>query len=250
MMKKFFKSLFTCLIILLIFGAVVFFLGWTQIKVSPNKVGVLKSKTSGVFKEPIYSGRFSWHWEFLLPTNVDFQTYDLKPYLIKSKVQGILPSGDVYSSFSDQKINFNYAFEFDFNASIKPESIVQLTSDVIVSGQESLDKYVKDSCDSIGKVIAAEIVRKLETTSDFYPSTLGSEELLSLIDKEKINSLVEINSVSLVSVTFPDVALYNKAREIYLSQLSENSAVKNGKTSEQEEQASDFLGKLKLLLNE
>ncbi|MCQ2749421.1 MAG: hypothetical protein MJ246_05530, partial [Clostridia bacterium] len=62
-MKKFFKSLLTCFIILVLFAGAVFFIGWTQIRVSPNKIGVLKSKTSGVLKEPVYSGKFSWHWQ-------------------------------------------------------------------------------------------------------------------------------------------------------------------------------------------
>ena len=249
-MRKFFKSLFACFIILAIFGAFVFFLGWTQIRVSPDKVGVLKSKTGGVYKDPVYSGKFSWHWEFLLPTNAEFQTYDLKPYYIKSKVKGALPSGEVYSSYSDEKINFNYEFDFDFNVSVKPESIVSLTSDVIVSGQESLDKYVKDSCDSISKAIASEIVKKAHENSAFYPSTLSSEELISMIDAGKLNRYLELNNVSLTYVSFPDIALYNKVRESYLSKLPDEKTKKVNTGSSSEEQANDFLGKLRLLLDD
>ncbi len=248
-MKKFFKSLLTCFIILVLFAGAVFFIGWTQIRVSPNKIGVLKSKTSGVLKEPVYSGKFSWHWQFLLPTNVDFQTYELKPYSVPVKVSGVLPSGDVYSSYTDDKIDFNYNFDFNFNATVKPEAIVALAADFYISDQDSLERYVKEACDSAAKMIASEIVKKAEKDVSYYPETLSNDEILALVDLKKVSPNVEFNNVNLISVTFPDFALYNKAREVYLKQLPDVTASKNVKpAAPQEEQASEFLGRLKQLL--
>ena len=74
-MKKAVRSFITCLVILVIFGGAVFFIGWTQLRIKPDCVGVIKSKTSGVQKKPVYPGMFSWNWEFLIPTNADLKLF-------------------------------------------------------------------------------------------------------------------------------------------------------------------------------
>ena len=87
-MKKFLLALF----ILAVFSGFVFYIGWTEIKVNPDEIGVVISKTGGLDPEPVINGEFSWHWEFLLPTNAKIKTFSLKPLNVTKSVSGELIS--------------------------------------------------------------------------------------------------------------------------------------------------------------
>lgn len=56
-MKKFFKNLFACFLIIVVCAAAAFFVGWTSLRVSPDSIGIVKSKTSGVQDEPVSPGK-------------------------------------------------------------------------------------------------------------------------------------------------------------------------------------------------
>ena len=77
-----------CFIILLLFAGFVFLVGWTQIKVKPGYIGVVESKTGGIDKDIIIPGSFSWHKEFLIPTNARINTFENKPYNCTKTISG------------------------------------------------------------------------------------------------------------------------------------------------------------------
>jgi hypothetical protein len=113
-MKKKLTSFLECLLILIAFGGFVFFIGWTQFKIEPNNVGILISKTSGINNKPIYPGTFSWHWEFLIPTNAQLKMFTQEPYIISKEVKrGISP--DHLSNIATEKFAPTEAREYFFD---------------------------------------------------------------------------------------------------------------------------------------
>ena len=99
-----------CLIILLAAGGFAFYLGWSQFKVKPGDVGILVSKTGGTNPKLITHERFSWNWEFLIPTNASLLTFTPKPYAFEKSVGGILPSGKEYEKSTAPPYTFSYSF--------------------------------------------------------------------------------------------------------------------------------------------
>lgn len=219
-MKKFFKKLLICFFILVIFGAAIFFIGWTQLRIKPDCIGVLKSKTGGVLSETIYPGKFSWRWEFLLPTNAKLTTFELKTYEINKSVSGKLPSSEVYTEILKTNVDFSYNFDFDFSVSVDAAKITQLFSDLVISDQQSLEKYVEKQCDTAAKMLASEIIKKLEANPLYNPDILTYEDLKSFIDFDKKFQNVKFNGIVLKNCKYPDFALYNSARSAYLLQLN------------------------------
>ena len=138
-MKKFSISLF----ILLVFSALVFFIGWTQFKVKAENVGVVISKTSGVDPLPVENGKFSWHWQFLLPTNAILRTFEIKPVNTTKTVSGELPSGNLYSSIFNSSDNFSYSFSFSISLTISPQAIIELVKLNKITNTEDLHEYLE-----------------------------------------------------------------------------------------------------------
>ena len=133
------KKVIAVFFILLVLAGVVFYFGWTQFKVGAGECGVLISKTSGVNREPVMPGKFSWHWECLLPTNAVLRVFSLKPRSVTKTVSGSLPSADVYSTAFQSAPDFSYRFDFICTARVTPENIIALVSGGIVTDAESLD---------------------------------------------------------------------------------------------------------------
>ena len=86
------KKFFANFIVLLIFSAVVFFIGWIQFYVRPGTCAIMKSKTGGLYHSAVVPGVFTWRWERLLPTNVSLEIFDLSVYKATQSVSGELPS--------------------------------------------------------------------------------------------------------------------------------------------------------------
>ena len=85
------KKFLACVVILAVFTGLVFYTGWTQFKVKPDTIGIVVSKTNGVDEKPVLNGEFSWHWQFLLPTNATLKTFHIKPFMTQKTINGTLP---------------------------------------------------------------------------------------------------------------------------------------------------------------
>ena len=111
-------------LILLIFAAFVFFIGWTQIKVKPGTIGVVESKTGGINSNLIIPGNFSWHKEFLIPTNASINKFEYKPYNGTKTITGTRGQGG------------DFSFSFQISLSYEPQIIINLLKDNKISNQQ------------------------------------------------------------------------------------------------------------------
>lgn len=218
-------SITVSLIILLLFGAVIFFIGWTQIRVKSNQAGVVVSKIKGISEKPVESGTFSWHWDFLLPTNAELKIFDSHPYSYSKTVKGILPSGEVYQAAYSGQPDFSYNFDFEITVSIEPEDIVQLMKKDMVSDQTSLEKYLDNSCEEIARSAANSFLKKAEKDMFFRPETVVTEDILYMTSANKRYPNIEFQNFTVKSAKFPDFKLYENVRERYIDQLSKPNVI-------------------------
>ena len=119
------KKIISFFILLIFFGAV-FFIGWTQIKVKPDSYAIVISKTSGVDPNPVIPGEFSWHWQFLIPTNAELKIFSINPVNAKKTI-----SGSVTNPNSIQ--NIDYSFDFAISLTVLSVCSVSMTVMAIIS---------------------------------------------------------------------------------------------------------------------
>ena len=207
-MKKFSISLF----ILILFSSVVFFIGWTQFKVKADKVGVVISKTSGIDDTPVENGLFSWHWQFLLPTNASLKTFSIVPLNTTKTITGQLPSGDLYTSIYNSPDNFSYRFKFSISLTLSPQAIVQLLKLNKITDDTDLHSYLENAADGIAQLAADYYLKKAAENPDFRPESVRREDLLRNIKIYEDYPELDLSVFALTDSKIPDYTLYKKVR--------------------------------------
>ncbi|MBR1638701.1 MAG: hypothetical protein IJ688_04885 [Treponema sp.] len=207
-MKKFSLSLF----ILILFSALVFFIGWTQFKVKAENVGVVISKTSGVDENPVENGKFSWHWQFLLPTNASLNVFSIKPVNVSKVITGELPSGSLYTSIFSSQDDFSYRFNFSLSLTISPEAVVNLVKLNRITDSQDLQEYLERAADSLAQLSADYFLKKASENPDFRPESVRREDLLRNIRIYEEFPELELSVFALTDSKIPDYELYRKIR--------------------------------------
>ncbi|MFA6856366.1 MAG: hypothetical protein WCR31_04065 [Treponema sp.] len=218
MMKK--KKIAEILIVI-IFTGFVFFLGWTQFKVGAGKCGILISKTSGVNTDPVLPGKFTWHWECLIPTNAELRLFSLKPYIETKSIHGTLPSADVYSAVFNIHSDFSYRFDFSISGKAVPADIAELVKNGIVSDSDSLNSYLDSAYSALANKAAVFILDKITENPSFRPESLKSDDILNGIAAAEDWPYIIFTDFSIISSKLPDRTLYNSARDTYIAELKQ-----------------------------
>lgn len=229
------KKFFANFIVLLIFSAVVFFIGWIQFYVRPGTCAIMKSKTGGLYHSAVVPGVFTWRWERLLPTNVSLEIFDLSVYKATQSVSGELPSASFYSSrFSDKKVDFSYDVEISVSMSLSPEGIYKLVSENKITSNNDLKGFY----DAKAKLSASLVAEYLVSSSLLVkPSALSQKEIQEVIEKKASEfDGIFISSVELLDSKIPDVELYNLAKANYASYLE----LLNSKMAQKAESQAEF----------
>ncbi|MBQ3837708.1 MAG: hypothetical protein IJS51_05070 [Treponema sp.] len=230
-------SFFLCLIILLAFGGYVFYTGWTQFKVPSGNVGIVVSKTSGVNLNPVTHDKFSWTWEFLLPTNAKVVSFSPKTENFQKSVSGLLPSGKEYAKVFNGGADFSFAFDFSIDAKASVENICDLLKSGDIQNQEDLDKLLNRAAENFANLAAQKILSAALSPSgaDFVQAQeLAQKEMDDFSSSQ--NSKVSIQSVTLKKYSVPDIALYKSAALAYedYSKIMGESAAKNAQKEAEE----------------
>lgn len=223
------------IIIILAAAGFIFFTGWTQFKVAGGTCGILISKTGGVNSDPVLPGRFSWHWEYLLPTNAELRLFKLKPYTAERAVQGTLPSADIYSTVYDATPDFSYSVAFSISAKIEPADIAELVKDSVVTDSDSLNAYLDAAYSTLANKAAAYILGRKESSASFHPESLQTGDILAGIDASRDYPYIMFTDFSITSSKLPDFILYNNARSSYIEnqkKLQERAVERKQKVSE------------------
>ncbi len=181
---------FICFLILLIFGAFVFFIGWTQIKVKPGTIGIVQSKTSGISSKIIIPGQFSWHKEFLIPTNAQIEKFEYKPYNGTKTITG------------KRGTNSDFSFTFQISLSYEPELIADLLTNNKISNQEDFESYLEGVASYLAQRAADYMLIKFNQTPYFSPQSVTISELVSAIAFYKDYPDFDINVLAITDYTY------------------------------------------------
>jgi hypothetical protein len=223
------------IIIILAASGFVFFTGWTQFKVPGGNCGILISKTGGVNSEPVLPGRFSWHWEYLLPTNAELRLFKLEPYTAAKTVQGTLPSADIYGTVYETPPDFSYSVGFSISAKIDPADIAELVKDSVITDSASLTAYLESAYSTLANKAAAYILDRASNAASFHAESLQTGDILAGIDALRDYPYIIFTDFSIVSSKLPDFTLYNNARSTYIEnqkKLQERAVERKQKVSE------------------
>ena len=180
---------FICFLILLIFGAFVFFVGWTQIRVKPGSIGIVQSKTSGISSKIIIPGKFSWHKEFLIPTNAQIEKFEYKPYNGTKTISGKRNNGD-------------FSFTFQISLSYEPELIADLLNDNKISNQQDFESYLDGVAAYLAQRSADYLITKFYQTPYYSPQSVTISELVSAIAFYKDYPDFDINVLTITDYTW------------------------------------------------
>lgn len=220
------KKFLFCVFILLIFCGVGFFIGWTQFRVKPEEIGVVISKTNGVDETPVENGKFSWHWQFLLPTNATLKTFSIKPANVVKKTEGSLPSGNFYAVYGSQD-DFSYSFEYSMSLTVSPQTVVQLIKLNQITDNRDLEEYLSKAADLISQLTSDYLLTKIQKNPKFRAESVRRDDLLNAIQIYKENPFVELVNFSLVSSKIPDFELYDNLKRKFMTESTKIVSEKN-----------------------
>lgn len=181
---------FISFLILIIFGAFVFAVGWTQIKVKPGYIGVVESKTGGINEKLIIPGKFSWHKEFLIPTNASINKFENKPYNCTKTISGKRGAGA------------DYSFTFQISLSYLPQIIPELLKDNKISNQEDFNQYLDGISAYLAQRAADFYLSKFLQNDAFMPQSITIAELTNAIALYKEYPEFDINVLALTDYKF------------------------------------------------
>lgn len=201
-------------IILLLIGGAVFYFGWVQFELPEHTYAVLFSKTSGYDEEVIQPGQFNWRWERVLPTNSKLIKVKLENHTISLNYEGILPSGELYSSVLPQNPDFSYKIDFSISYLLNKDVLPKLLSEGTINADKTEDFYSH---------IESEFVKIIKKScTDYFNQNyvINSNSYLDLesIILEKFNqrySYILTRNLTISYINFPDLQLYNKSKDLY-----------------------------------
>ncbi len=236
-----------CLIILLAAGGFVFYLGWSQFKVEPGDIGILVSKTGGTNPAPITHDRFSWNWEFLVPTNASLLTFSPKPYTFEKSVGGILPSGKEYEKVYGGAADFSYSFAFSVTLKCTAEQIAALVASKEISGQDDLERFLGRNASAACAAAANAAIVALEGSE--AASVEGAKGIMEEAARNGVKNC-SLESLEITSHSFPDISLYKSAKASYsdfVKKLEEAVAEEARRAAEESSNVSSAIKRMEIL---
>ncbi|QEN07546.1 hypothetical protein EXM22_05915 [Oceanispirochaeta crateris] len=211
---KKFKNRLSFLIVL-VFAAFVFYMGWIQIRIPEGVHALVYTKTGGYDNQLISPGQFVWRWENLFPGNMTLHFIELKNSREEYTMTGYLPSGELYGQYINRPEAFHYTFEVEYRFSIKDESFVSLIESGTYYSQLIEDRnqeYVAATNEIIQDFFKDQDSLNLEGISE-------AEKMLSLKISES-DPRYQLNDLRIISYQYPDIELYEQTRAYFLEELA------------------------------
>ena len=217
-MKKILKKIFITLLFLILAGGAAFYFGWVQFKVDTDSYGVLISKTSGVHPVVIEKGIFCWRWEPLIPTNAKLLTFKVKPQTFNKSVSGTLPSAEVYAAQIKGTPDFAYYFDFAITLSLAKSSLPKKAGASEITSESDVNACLDRTADRIAEKVAQYLIAESARDPAAIALNRDTDQLISAIglSDESLDG-AEVSGIFIKDAKIPDITLYNRAKQTYLS---------------------------------
>jgi len=210
------KKFFVCLLLVAAFAGFVFYLGWVQIKVKPDNVGVIISKTKGIDSEPVIPGEFRWAKEFLLPTNAQLKLFKINPVNCTRNVNGQLPSGELYTSVYNSGNSFRYDFDYTISLTVSPYAIIDLLEQNKITDQKDFEEYLNGAADTVAQLVTNYILDKQKENPAFRPESIRRDDLFRAVQIYKDFPEIELSVFAITKSIIPDFKLYSQLQNQFV----------------------------------
>lgn len=218
------KKALISLIILILFGAAIFYFGWVQFNVPVGNYGILLSKTSGIYPDLIEAGNFLWRWERLLPTNTELRVFSLDSINQTDTFESTLPSAHLYSTKLEGSPDFSYTITVESAARVKKDCLIALVQQHDIQNQEALEKLVEGWLHQFNVAIASYLLEQTQAdTTGLKVQTISTKELVEATGIEEDFPWMEIVSADVRDVRIPDASLYLAAKNAYHNSIIEGT---------------------------
>ena len=240
---------FIFLLILAAAGAV-FYFGFYQFQLPADSYGVIFTKYTGGgwHSDVIAPGSLRFEWEGLLPMNLSIESFTLAPIRSRVKIDGKLPSSDVYGMYLEGNPDFSYSYTFDLTYTLKPDSLYSLVSEDFLR-ENTFDEWIADTETGLSSD-ALVFLRKKADNFDYmngisYNYRLIEDDLV----RELSNSHDYLNIISFtpVDIEFPDLALYAEGRRQYFESESYRNEIQHASLEKTTDRIVEESAKLELL---
>ncbi len=212
------------LVLFLLAGGTVFYLGWIQIHLDENTYGIAYTKTKGYLPEVYSPGEFSWSIHRLIPGNFKLFTFHIEPQTITVTGKGVLPSGTTYSKYLPGQPDFSYHFSYSISYILKAAALPELLSSSRLAPGKLPEFYSRTKLaltSAVEESLLNAAAHSDDTNGTFSFSSQFTNSLKQMIQK-KFDYLTLLN-LTPIDIRFPDRALYLKAKENYFANLNSRS---------------------------
>lgn len=209
------RKILVALVIVLILGATVFFVGWIQLSIPPGTFGVIFSKTSGWESEVVEPGEFVWRWQRLIPSNLTLYRYEPLTRQTRVSLNGTLPSGTAIETLLETRDAFDYEVRLLVTSRIDPSALPRLTREEGLVPDE-LDPFLVGLDAQITRIAMESVIGLVEETPERISLSAAhssiSESVQSRIERQF--PYLEILGVAPTQIDLPDLDLYVTARDL------------------------------------
>ena len=223
------KKFLFFLVVLIALGGTGFFLGWAHLTVPPGSYGVMRSKMYGLDDQVIRDGEFRWLWYKLIPTNVDISVYTIGQVKRSFRNSGNLPSGQVYLNLAGLDADFSWEVAGEFNFSIRPEVLPEVTALELISDDAGLRRAEEDIAVRIENLILDRLRTYADNEDEARLESLILAGTLPDLNREIERAFPQIENFSCTirTVRYPDFTLYRSVRDLYREYIRQQNAMLN-----------------------
>ncbi len=217
-MKKI-KYILPLLFILIASGAV-FYFGLVQIHLDKNTYGIAYTKTSGYLPKVYTPGTFSWSAYRLIPGNFTLNTFHIEPKTDTITKEGILPSGKTYSKYLPGQPDFTYKFSFVISYILNTSKLPDLLKKNHLT-PETFSAFTGRISQSISAAVTELVIQKATGSENSNDTFFFTGTFLTSVQQllKKQFPYLTIFSFTPVEFSFPDISLYQKAKQNYFTNL-------------------------------
>lgn len=221
------KKFLFFLVLLILLGGAVFFLGWGQLTVPPGSYGVMRSKSHGLENSVIRDGEFKWFWYKAIPTNAKVTVFTISPVKRSLKSVGSLPSGDVYASLAGLEMDFSWEISGDLSFNLKPDSLPELSERENITDNSLLRRTEESIAVKIENLVHQYLRDFVDTDDAGKMESLLLSTSLPELDHKIAMAFPEIENIycTVQVVRYPDFLLYQSVKELYREYIGRQRAV-------------------------
>ncbi|MDC7231794.1 MAG: hypothetical protein PQJ58_01080 [Spirochaetales bacterium] len=191
-----------------------FYTGWIQIRIPEGSYALVYTKTGGYDDSLIAAGEFVWRWENLFPTNMTIHFIELDEQKQDFTLSVYLPSGKLYGEYINYPDAFMYSAHIVYRFRLKETAFNALVQSGNYHSTMLEDLYgeYKSLTDSL---ITEYLKNNASRGSEDLPE-MEKELKAALEDRDK---RFAVDQVKFISSSYPDTALYEKSRDLFLAEL-------------------------------